>query len=96
MGMTIAMLRERIHERREQQLRIDELALGNGFSLKADGSRLFLTSEAEPDERVLCGIVEDDPCGPRWILYREWASLLREQFGELPSELVVDGDLEAA
>lgn len=95
-GMTIAMLQERIHERRERQLRIDELPLGRGFSIRAERSMLFLTSEAEPDERVLCGFVEDDPRGPRWLLFREWAVLLRETFGELPSELVVDGDPEAA
>lgn len=96
MGMTLAMLQERMHERKERRLRIEEISLGKGFSILAERGLLFLTSEAEPDEQVFCGLVEDDPRGPRWVLFREWAVLLRETFGELPAGLVVDGDLGAA
>jgi len=95
MSITVEDLRQRMHEHREQRLHIEEVSLGKGFSILAERGLLFLISDTDPDDQVFCGLIEDDSCASHWILFRYWASLLKEAFGELPSRLVEDGSLRS-
>lgn len=94
MGISIATLQQHIHERRERLAHIESMELGQGVSIVAERSLLFLRSIHEPTEQALCGFIEDTPRGPRWTLYREWQVELKNTFGELPANLVIEGDSE--
>ena len=92
MGLSIATLQQKIHDRRVQAQLVRRVELGSGFNIEADRDVLYLTHDSEPDERAICGVLENTISEPRFILYREWGQQLRETFGQLPANLVIDGD----
>lgn len=92
MGLSIATLQQKIHDRREQQFHIDKIELGQGFSIEAERGMLFLIHDIEPGEKAFCGLVENTTMLPRWVLFRSWYRQLTDTFGELPANVIVDGD----
>lgn len=91
--MSITLLKRHIRDRQALHLDIIKVELGRGFYIEAVNMDLFLAHEDEPGERARCGRVDAMHDG-RWILTREWRIELTEMFGDLPTDIAIEGDEE--